>query len=534
MAFAFLTGCVKENATTTGGRHPWTIPHVLRIVNSADPDSLNPVVGNEQIETDLSLFWAGYLFNYSDRNQFVPELATEVPTLRNGGISRDGRTIVYHLRRGVRWQDGAPFTAEDVIFTYDAVMNPRNNVPSHTGFDIVDRIEKKDDYTVVVHLKHPWAPFVATFLTLSSTAYPVLPAHLLAKYPDINQVAYNQKPIGTGPFKVVEWDHGTLVKFVANPDYWRGPPKLKEIDYRPIADANTILTELRTHEEDLDFFASDAQIAELRAIGGNRVSLVPFNAYAQIAFNLKNPILADLAVRRALVAATDRRTLNDDVTHGVNLLGEGDQPSFLPWFDSSIKTAPYDPALARRLLDADGWRVGPAGIRQKGGKRLALTFAFTTGSATGAEVAVLLQRWWKDVGVELSIRTYVSSLFFAGYAAGGIIQDGRYDTATYLWVSGIDPDDSTVFMCDQFPPAGQNTYHFCDPRLDAAERTALSSYDPDVRRRAYDTIQEILASQRPFFTLYFVRRVNVYNDDLKNFKPAHVGVEIWNPWELDI
>lgn len=525
---------MKETGTQNGGRHPWTHPHFLRLTNLSEPDSLNPVIGNQQIDVDLSMFWAGYLLNYDDKNEFVPELATEEPTLRNGGIHSDGKTIVYHLRRGVKWQDGAPFTADDVVFTYRAIMNPKNNVNSRTGYDVIRRIEKKDDYTIVVHLKHPWAPFVASFFTMSSTAYPVLPAHLLAQYPDINHIPYNQKPVGTGPFKITDWQHGTLIRFVANPDYWRGPPKLHQIDYRPIPDANTVLTELRTHEEDFDFNASEAQVGEFRTIGGDEVQLVPFNAYAEYAFNLRKPILSDVRVRRALVAATDRKTIIDNVTHGVQLLGEGDQPDFLPWADKSIQQAPYDPAEAKRLLDEAGWHVGRDGVRTKNGKRLAITIATTTGSAAGAAVSVLLQRWWHDVGVEASVRTYVAPLMFGGYAAGGIVQTGKYDVAFYSWYSGVDPDDSTLFMCDQFPPGGQNTYFLCDHRLDAAERTALDSYDPAVRKRAYDTIQSILVSERPFLTLWFVRRVNVFNSDLKNFKPAHAGVEIWNPWEIDI
>ncbi|MGH7662423.1 MAG: ABC transporter substrate-binding protein, partial [Vulcanimicrobiaceae bacterium] len=135
VAVCVVAGCVKESGEGSGGRHPWTQPHVLRIVNVSEPDSLNVEIGNQQIDVDLSMFWAGYLLNYDDHNRFVPELATEEPTLRNGGIRPGGKTIVYHLRRGVRWQDGAPFTADDVVFSYRAVMNPRNNVNSRTGYD---------------------------------------------------------------------------------------------------------------------------------------------------------------------------------------------------------------------------------------------------------------------------------------------------------------------------------------------------------------------------------------------------------------
>lgn len=523
-----------DQTTGAGTRHAWTQPHHLRIVDLADADTLNPLVSTAQVVTDLSMFWAGYLFNWSDQNEFVPELATQVPTLENHGISTDGKTITYHLRTGVKWHDGARFGADDVIFTYHAVMNPKNNIGSRSGYERIERIEKKDDATVVVHLKAPWSPFIATFFTMSGSAYPILPVHLLARYPDINHVAYNEKPIGTGPFKVAEWQHGTMIKFVANPDYWRGKPHLEEVDYRPIPDQNTILTQLRTHEADMDYNAATAQISELRKVEGDRVDLVPYNAYVQFALNLRSPILREPAVRTALEYATDCQTIVAKVTHGVELVGEGDQPPSLGWGDPALQPAPYDPARARRLLEAAGWKTGSDGIRVKNGKRLSLTIATTTGSVTGNAVAVLAQRWWHDVGIDAAVKTYNSAVMFASYASGGIVQAGKFDAASYSWYSGVDPDDSTLFMCDQFPPAGQNVYGFCDPQLDAAERTALRSYDRATRKRAYDTIQGILVRDRPFVNLWFVRRISIYNADLLNFKPAHAVTPFWNTWEYDI
>lgn len=523
-----------DQTAGAGARHPWTHPHQLRIVDLADPDTLVPLISTAQVTTDLSMFWAGYLFNWSDRNEFVPELATEVPTLKNHGIAPDGKTITYRLRAGVKWHDGAPFGADDVIFSWHAVMNPKNNVGSRSGYELIERIEKKDATTIVVHLKAPWSPFIASFFTMSSTAYSILPAHILAKYGDINHVPYNEKPIGTGPFKIVDWQHATRIRFVANPDYWRGRPRLEGVEYRPIPDQNTILTQLRTHEADMDYNAATAQIAELRKIDGDHVDLVPYNAYVQLAINLRNPILAELPVRAALAYATDRQAIIEKVTHGVEILGEGDQPPYLGWGDQALSPAPFDPARARRILDAAGWKTGNDGIRSKAGKRLSLTFATTTGSATGNAVAVLLQRWWRDVGIDLSVKTYASAVFFASYGAGGIVQTAKFDVGSYSWYSGVDPDDSTLFMCDQFPPAGQNVYGFCNRELDAAERAAIRSYDRAVRKRAYDTIESILVRDRPFVNLWFVRRISVYNTDLQNFKPAHAATPFWNTWEYDI
>src|SRR5579863_4560337 len=163
------------------------------------------------------MFWAGYFFGVDQRGDLVPELATAVPTLANGGISADGLTITYHLRKGVRWQDGAPFTADDVIFSWQQVMNPNNAVPSRLGYEDVRRIDQPDDYTIVVHLKRRFAPFVATFFTMSNTTYGIIPKHLLAGLRDLNRTEYASKPIGTGPFIVAEYDQGSSIKFVANP-----------------------------------------------------------------------------------------------------------------------------------------------------------------------------------------------------------------------------------------------------------------------------------------------------------------------------
>jgi len=118
------SGGTAGGPESTGARHSWTRPGILRIASLNDPDSLNPLLGSFQVDVDLLMFWAGYLFNYNDQNELVPELATQVPTNENDGISKDGLTITYHLRRGVQWQDGAPLDSGAVVFTLRAVMNP--------------------------------------------------------------------------------------------------------------------------------------------------------------------------------------------------------------------------------------------------------------------------------------------------------------------------------------------------------------------------------------------------------------------------
>jgi peptide/nickel transport system substrate-binding protein len=515
-------------------RHSWTRPGVLRIGSLSDPDTLSPLLGTFQVDVDLSMFWAGYLFNYSDANQLVPELATAVPTLANHGISKDGLTITYHLRKGVRWHDGAPFGADDVVFTWRAVMNPDNNVQTRTGYDNIRAIDAPDPHTAVVHLKRPFAPFVNLFFTMGSTPYPVYPKHLLAQYHDLNRVAYNSKPVGTGPFIVREWHRGQTLRMIANPHYWRGAPKLSEVEYHVIPDENTLTTSMRTHEIDLWYNASSANYPTASKIAGTHAVLTPFTQYSQLGFNVSRPILRDPNVRRALAYATDRKALLEKITYGVNVLGEGDQPAFLWAHDSKLEPIPFNPDHARRMLDDAGWRVGSNGIRTKDGQPLRLEFVTTSGSALGNRVAVFVQSAWRDVGVEAVIKPYASALMFQNFSGGGILQAGKFDVELSSWVNGVDPDDSTVVTCDAIPPHGQNLFRFCNQEVDAQERTALSYYDPATRKRSYDRVQEILVDRVPWLTMWFQRRFDVASDDLRGYKPAHAVTTFWNTWEYSI
>jgi peptide/nickel transport system substrate-binding protein len=518
----------------TGQRHSWTRPGVLRFASLSDPNTLSPLLTAFQVSVDLSMFWAGYLFNYSDTNELVPELATEVPTLANHGIAKDGLTITYHLRKGVQWQDGETFDVRDVVFTWHAVMNPNNNVQTRTGYEDVRSIDTPDAYTAVVHLKKPYAPFVNSFFTMSSTPYPIYPRHLLEKYQDLNRIPFNSKPVGTGPFIVQEWHRGQTLRMIANPHYWRGKPKLDEVQYRAIPDENTLTTSVKTHEVDLWYNASATNYATASKIADTHAVLTPFTQYAQIGFNNARPLLTDVRVRRALALATDRKRFIDTVTYGVQILGEGDQPAFSWAHDPNLALIPFDPAKARATLDEAGWKPGPDGIRGKNGQRLHLIVVTTSGNAVGARVAVLLQSAWHDIGVELEVKQYASALMFANYSSGGILQAGKFDVEFSSWTNGVDPDDETTVSCSQIPPNGQNLFRFCNRDLDAQEHIALTSFDPAVRKRAYARIQEIMVDQLPWLTMWFFRRFDVVSDDLRGYKPAHAVSTFWNTWEYSI
>jgi peptide/nickel transport system substrate-binding protein len=492
------------------------------------------LLGTEVVDTDISMFWAGYLFDLNDRNQLVPELATAVPTLANGGISADGLRITYHLRHGVTWQDGAPFTAADVLFTWHALLNPKNDVVSRFGYDLISSIDTPDAYTLIVHLKRRFSPFVATFFTMANHPDCILPKHLLDRYPDINHVAYNRKPVGTGPFSVQSYEPGSRVVLVANGRYWRGRPKLDRVEFDIVGSDNTILSLMRSHQIDFFYHAPPSIVASLGNIPGTRVILTPRSRFADIGFNAGNQALSDIRVRQALAYGTDRTALIGKVTHGIAIPARTDQPAFSWAFDPGAKQYPYDPARARALLDDAGWHAGRRGIRERSGAPLALTLVSFTGDATVAETEELLQSQWRQIGVDVTIKNFPSGQLYATVAAGGIEQSEKFDVVIENWANGSDPDESILVTCHMAPPAGWNIYRFCDPKLDAAENLALASYDRAIRAKAYATVQREINEKLPFYVIWYERQIDVVNGNFRNYKPAHAVTPFWNTWQWSI
>jgi peptide/nickel transport system substrate-binding protein len=514
-----------------GERHSWSIPGTLRLARNS-PKSLNPLLATNVDENFIAPLCFDLLIGVDERGRPVPRLAAEIPSLKNGGISRDGLTITYHLRRGVRWHDGAPFTSRDVKFSWAAIMNPKNAVISRRGYDLVRRVDTPNDWTVVFRLTKPFAPAILTLFSESDQPYRIIPEHVLARESDFNRAAFNDHPIGTGPFKFVRWSRGDRIEYEANPDYYLGAPRLSRVIIREIPDQNTMAIQLRTHA--IDFMtAGSSAYRDLRHLPEVKTELVDINAYIALLLNLSHGALKEVAVRRAIATAIDKRSLVEKVTYGTGTPATGDLPPFLWAHSGGVRRYPYDPAAARRLLDAAGWTLGADGIRAKNGRRLTLLLVEPAGSETARSIDVQLQAMLHDVGIGVEIKSVVPQLITAPASDGGIMRSGKFDLTNWGWVSGADPDDASEFVCDQVPPRGENFANYCNPDVDKAERVATSSYDQAVRKRAYETVQQRLADDVPMVFLYWPKQRLAYNPDLHGVRSNGV-TETWNVYEWSI
>lgn len=519
-----LTACHHIDSGDGGsGRNGFTQAHVLRYATDEDIVGLNPWFNQQLTLSYMAEMTMAWLFRYDGQNKPVPELATVFPTLRNGGISADGKTITFHLRRGVRWSDGAPFSADDVVFSIHQVLNPKNNVVSRDGWDRIKRIDEPDRYTVRLHLSQPYAEFEPTFFSTGGANPCILPKHILGRETVLNEVPYNSLPIGIGPFKYERWDRANQVVLVPNERYFRGRPKLRRVIFKIIPDPNTVLTQLQSGELDLWIPARSYYIDRLRQLQGYRVERQPSYLFGHLDFNLANPILADRNVRLALRYAIDRPTLREKIAHGFGIIQESYLSPAYPNVPPPIAAVPFDLRKAAQILDADGWRKGAEGIRTKNGKKLNFVIALGTASPdTDADIE-LLRRWWGGLGIGFDVRHYASPVFFATYQNGGIISAGKYDITMFSWQVDALDNMLDILGCTSIPPRGQNNTRYCNPAADKLMQAFNVTYDPVEQRRLKAELMKIFVADAPMIVLGIRENVYVENRDLRGFHPNQVS-----------
>jgi peptide/nickel transport system substrate-binding protein len=518
VALTALVSLPGAAQTTIRQRHPYTIPHVLRYATASEPGGLNPALRQEFVLGLVSSLTMAYLFRYDHQNKPTPELATEIPTQKNGGISKDGKTITYHLRKGVVWSDGELFSAKDLVFTWKVVMNPANNITSRRGWDYITRIDTPNDYTAIFHLTKPYGSYIPTFFTSAGANPCVLPEHSF-KDTSINDAPYNALPVGIGPFKYEKWARAQEIVVVANDRYWRGRPKLDKIIYKLIPDRNTTLTQLQSHEIDLWAAATAPYWDRIKAIPGVAGFKQPGAFFDHVDLNMQSPLLKERAVREALRYAIDRKALTDTIYHGVGLVQEPMLAPSYPTADTGIPLVPFDLKRANELLDRAGWKRGSDGIREKNGAKLLLNFATSAGSPDADSAIELIRSWWKQIGVDISVRHYPPPMMFATFADGGIVYTGKWDVTQFAWLVPPAGDLQNLYATNSIPPLGQNSVRYSNPKVDAAFNRFEIAYDVAERKKLNSIIIPQIVADVPTIILRIREDIYGFNDDLQNFKP---------------
>jgi peptide/nickel transport system substrate-binding protein len=485
-------GAQPENEAATEGQEAASDGKIATFIFTQEFDTLSPIYTNMWFSSITRQIWNADAWAFDENNEPFPQLVTELPSLENGGISEDGRTITIQLRDDIIWSDGEPITSADFVFTYEMIVDPQNAVNATHPYDKIESIDAPDERTVAVTFAEPFAPWLATLW------FGILPEHVLRPVYEaegtLDNAEWNLAPtVSAGPYVFAEWESGSFARFVRNENYWGEPAQIDEIFIRFVPDDASQVAALQAGDGDLGTFISYADIPALEEAGVGIVAVPSgYNEGWYFYFGeTAHPALADVRVRQALALAFDRFSLVEDL-----LLGRT-QPAATMWdnspfVDPSIEPWPYDPARANQLLDEAGWVDSNGdGTRDKDGVELVLRYGTTTREIR-TDTQAVVQQQLAEVGIGVELLTFESNIFFAGYADGGPMSTGQLDIGQWSTVTNFPDPDSADFLCSEIPsdehPAGTNSSALCDEELDALFQQQASQVDPTARQQTFHQI----------------------------------------------
>ncbi len=475
-----------------------------------DASSLIPLLATDSTSHHIASLVYNGLLKYDRDLNLTGDLA------ESWEVSPDGLRITFRLRKGVKWQDGRPFTADDVMFTYKLTIDPKTPTAYAGDFLKVKTAEVLDPHTFRVTYGEPFAP------ALSSWASAVLPKHLL-EGKDISKSPLARHPIGTGPFRFKEWLTGQKIVLYANPDYFEGRAYLDGYIMRIIPDMATMFLELRaggidrmgltplqhTRQTENNFFKNNY----------NKFRYLSFS-YTYLGYNLKNPLFTDRRVRQAISYAIDKREIINGVLLGLGQEATGPLKPGTWAYNGNVKKYPYDPKKARELLAEAGWidRNGD-GILDKDGQPFVFEIITNQGNEIRAKCAEIIQRRLSEVGITVKIRIIEWAAFVNEF-----INKRRFDATILGWTIPMDPDLFDVWHSSKTGPRELNFISYVNGELDQLLEAGRNTFDLKRRKKAYDRIQEILAFDQPYTFLYVPDALPIVHGRFRGIEPAPIGI----------
>ncbi len=487
----------------------------LTIVRPTDPVSLDP-----NLETTAPGAWVYFnmlegLLTLDDKMQVKPSLATGYEVL-------SPTKVRFKLRPNVKFHDGTPFNAAAVKFTFERALkgNPPARWASLAGS--LSGAEVVDDLTVDMVTKEPYGPVLRT---LAMYCMGIVSPTAVQKLGE----GFSRAPVGTGPFKFVEWKTNTHVIIERNPDYWGDKPLLDRVVFKVVPEEGARMIALQTGDADMVLFPAPTQLAALRKdpkfavheVGGIRVVFIGMHAGI--------PPLDDVRVRSAMLYAVDRKTILENIMEGSAAPARGVlAPGVFGYKDMELdRLYPFDKAKAKALLTQAGWTPGPDGIMQKGGQRLSLSWLAARGRyPKDGEITEAVQAMLKDVGIEAKVQFLEWAAVFQQVRAATL----SHNLFTLGWVtSNADADYSlyALFHSKQAPPTGWNTSRYVNPKVDTLVEQARKSLNQTEREKLYGEVQDILAKEMVWIPVYTTKEIIATRATVKGFSVHPVEYNLW-------
>ena len=468
---------------------------VVMIIESS-PTNLDPRVGTDAQSERIDELIFDPLVHRDEHFNMVPWVAEkwEIP---------DPKTYIFHLRRGIHFQDGRPLTAHDVKWTLDSVRDGSLTTLKTTTYKLVEHVDAPDDATVIIHLSEPDGTLL---YNVSDGAFGIVPYG--------SGKPFNRHPIGSGPFTFVSQDPDAEVVLQRNDNYWGERAQVERVRLTIVPDATTRALELRKGSADISPSGSLSadMIGTLRHYRGLEIEQLPGTVLAYLAFNLRDPILNDVRVRQALAYAIDRGAVLHYLFGDEGRLADSVLPPQHWAYSGDVAHYPYNPAKANAMLDAAGYLRGANGVR------FHLTMKTSTEETTRL-LAAALQQQLRQVGIALDIRSFEFATFYSD------VTKGAFQLYSLRWVgANEDPDIFYyAFHSSSFPPKHANRSFYVNPEMDRLIEAGRSSVDQEKRKQIYAQVQQILARDLPYINLWYFDNVVVHSARVRDLHVNPAG-----------
>lgn len=474
------------------------------------PDTLNPLFADTPIDQELDMALWGQPVFYDQQFHVHADQLTEVPLPENGDVQAQGKTIVMHLRHDLRWSDGQPLLASDFAYWWQLNRDANTGATVTSGYDQIASIATPDSFTVVLHMKHAYGPYLS-YLPFAAPQHAWGKLHAL----DLQNVTsiFQAPQVTSGPYKLLSWQDGQRLVLLPNSYYASSTfhgPLLARLIYQAYADSAALSKAARQQRVDVTMGYLEADLPLLEARPATvQLRTQATSAYEHLDFNLAHPLWQDSRIRRAFQLAIDVCSMLKTIAHAADCSRRTTQVEPAPslYYDAAIQAAPYDPASAKQLLRQVGWVPDAQGMLRKDGQAFKVQLVTTAHNALRAATATYIQRQLAAQGIQVQIETYALGSFFGGYTKGGVLATGQYDLSLFSYADGPDADDEfAVFHSSQIPDEVQpdlgNYGRVHDALIDAALNQGRDSSNFADRVAGYHRFLERLAQQVYVIPLY--------------------------------
>jgi peptide/nickel transport system substrate-binding protein len=477
---------------------------------AADAKRLIPFLASDSTSSEISSLIYHGLIKYDRNIRLTGDIA------KSWEVSRDGLRITFHLRKGVMWQDGVELTADDVIFTYNKVIDPKVPTPYSSIYGPVRSVEAPDKYTVQVTYKEPFAP------ALESWGMGIVPKHLL-EGKDLSSPEINRNPVGNGPYRLAEWVTGQKIVLDASGNYFEGRPNIDKVIYRIIPDASTMFLELKFGG--IDYMGLTPPQYKLQTNTAFfrkyfQKFRYPSFGYTYLGYNLLNPLFSDRLVRQAMAYAINKNEIIAGVLLGYGTPCTGPFPPESWAYNTDVKDYDYNPDKSLALLAEAGWKMNASGRLEKDGKTFSFTVLVNQGNDARLKSAQILKEQLKRVGIELHIKVLEWQAMLHDF-----IDKKHFDAVIMGWALSRDPDIYDIWHSSK---TKEGEFNFISYKNDEVDRLLLEgrrTFSLEKRKAIYHTIHAILSEEQPCAFLYVPDALPVLHKRFKGVLKAPIGID---------